>query len=931
MTRRQGGYGSRCLTGLATLSLAGTLACGFALTGCSGDSGNGGGDSGADTSTPDTGTPETGGGQDAKQDTTPPPVDSGSPCATPTFAPGAGTVSAGTSVTVSSAGLPMSGLIYFTTDGTQPTTSSRALASGGTIVVNQTETIKAQAIAPGVCTASQVASADYTVPPPEGGTPEGGMTLPTCPTPTFNHPDGTVLQPGQNIVISATGLTTGEYIVFTTDNSLATDNSPIYNQGTVGVQVTQSPTYFHAIVTSLGTVCKDSPQATATYTVAQPEGGTPDGGNGVTPPIPSFAPTGAQATQPNDFTVTLASAGAAAICYTMGASGSVAAPTCTTTATSATCSGGTLTYTAPIAINGSVTTAGQVEIDAIACDPGAAPSGVGKELYTLQAGTPSMTPTAGTYTFSSTLTGAFSSTTSGASIFYTINGGTPSCTAPVAGQLTYAGPFALQTGSYQAVACKTGYIGSAASAANAVTVDLTAPIVTPAAGTYSIALGASVANSAANPSGSWLCSSVLPGGGGGSAPACGAATGTCVAPSVAGTTPPTVANGGTIQAIACAPAGLSNSPMTTVGPYNLVLGTPFFNPNATNNAGAALTTFQTAGTPITGNAGTSLTISEPAGDLTAGAFCFMKDGQFAAGAVCGTTTTGASTDCAQGTVAPITNGVGDLTVGATVSYTDGDFVTVVACPTIAGAGAIGNSAGYASVGPLTLSFVANGTVAGPAVTQSSATGTGNAQQAITTPVAINTNNTAATLCYSTDNSTPACTPGVATATCNPVTGVTNQTMTIQITNPGAGYLMAPVPIVTPQVGGGAAGTSGNGVCTGVPVATIGASGQVTGVTVTGCSGYTVSPTVTFNNPANTTQAAATAVVNETVTVTVTAGGSGYTQAHTTMTLKAPAATPTCARTATSTAPSSSGRAPRRAKSSARPRPAPEPARTRPGR
>src|SRR6202044_3330454 len=100
----------------------------------------------------------------------------GSPTtATPSFSPGAGTYTSAQSVSISDA--TSNATIYYTTNGTTPTTSSTQYA--GPIMVSSTETLQAIAVATGDAD-SGVASATYTI------TSEA-----TVSTPTFSPGAGT--------------------------------------------------------------------------------------------------------------------------------------------------------------------------------------------------------------------------------------------------------------------------------------------------------------------------------------------------------------------------------------------------------------------------------------------------------------------------------------------------------------------------------------------------------------------------------------------------------------------------------------------------------------------------------------------------------------------------------------------------------------------
>jgi PKD repeat protein len=116
----------------------------------------------------------------------------------PTFSPAAGNYDAPQSVTISSfAGAA----IYYTTDGSTPTTSS-ALYSGP-IVISQNTTITALAAVSGMVN-SAVTSAAYLIAPA---------------TPTFSLPAGTYAQ-AQTVSISCA--TSGAFICYTTDGSIPT-------------------------------------------------------------------------------------------------------------------------------------------------------------------------------------------------------------------------------------------------------------------------------------------------------------------------------------------------------------------------------------------------------------------------------------------------------------------------------------------------------------------------------------------------------------------------------------------------------------------------------------------------------------------------------------------------------------------------------------
>jgi len=158
--------------------------------------------------------------------------------ATPAFGVAGGTYSTPQTVTISvSTG---GAAIYYTTDGSTPTTASTLYT--GPISVSQTTTLKAMAAKSG-CLDSDVASATYTL---------------QAATPTFDPPSGTTFILPLSVSISSAS--PGVTIYYTTNGSTPTTASTVYT-GPITVVMT---TTIKAIAVRAG--WSQSPVASATYT-----------------------------------------------------------------------------------------------------------------------------------------------------------------------------------------------------------------------------------------------------------------------------------------------------------------------------------------------------------------------------------------------------------------------------------------------------------------------------------------------------------------------------------------------------------------------------------------------------------------------------------------------------------------------------------------
>jgi hypothetical protein len=334
--------------------------------------------------------------------------------ATPVFAPAPGTYASAQTVTLSTATPATS--IYYTTDGSTPSTSSSRYTAA--LSVANTTTLKAIATASGMAP-SNVSVGTFTINTDGGGGTTGysqgvdvaGQTA----TIWFSAPSGTSwvdvhfnAGSGQQNVRMSPNSTTGRF-----EQALA---------AAPGTTITYSFTWFTTAAT-------DTPPFT--YTVGNGSG---------TIASPSISPAGgsfnaAQTVQITDFTA------GATIHYTLD--------------------GSMPTASSPSYV-GALQVASTTTVKAIATLSGSANSAVASATFTISAPTvaaPAFSPAGGF--FPSTQTVTIQDATPGAILYYTTDGSTPgTSSAQVDGPLTIA-----STKTLKVVGVKSGYVTSAVASA----------------------------------------------------------------------------------------------------------------------------------------------------------------------------------------------------------------------------------------------------------------------------------------------------------------------------------------------------------------------------------------------------------------------------------------------------------------------------------
>ena len=340
--------------------------------------------------------------------------------ATPTVSPAAGTYTTAQAVSLATATTGAS--IYYTIDGSTPTTSSILYSTS--IFVGVSQTIKAIAVKSAYSNSS-AASFAYTI-------------TGTVQAPTFSVAAG-AYGPAQTVSLSSA--TPGATIYYTTNGTTPTTASSVYTSA-ITVSTTQTIKAY-AVLTDWA----DSAVSSATYTI-----------NGAVA-TPTFSVAAGAYGPAQSVTLSTVTTGAT-IYYTTDGS----TPTASSTV-----------YSTAISVSSSLT------LKAFATKSTFSDSAVATAAYTINGSvaTPTASPVAGTYTSAQAVT--LTSATTGATIYYTVDGSTPTTSSTQYSTQIFVG--VSQT--IKAIAAKSSYVdSSAASFAYTITGTVQAPTFSVAAGAY---------------------------------------------------------------------------------------------------------------------------------------------------------------------------------------------------------------------------------------------------------------------------------------------------------------------------------------------------------------------------------------------------------------------------------------------------------------
>jgi hypothetical protein len=423
----------------------------------------------------------------------------------PTFSPAAGSYTSVQSVTISDAAPASS--IYYTTDGSTPTTSSTLF--NGPVSVANTTTLMAIATLSGWSN-SAVAS--------------GTFSIQSAGTPSFT-PSGGTYSTAQSVTLSDS--TPGAAIYYTTDGSTPTMASTQYAGP---IPVSQSTT-LNAIASTGG---PPSPVASSAYTLRAA--------------TPAFSPGAGTYSSAQSVTISDATPGALIYYTTNGVT-----PTTASTL-----------YSAPVSVSSTAT------LMAIATLAGWSNSALASASYTISMqapATPTLSPKSGTYTAAQTVT--ISDSTTGAAIYYTTDGSTPTTASA-----HYAGPILVsQSASVKAIASTGG--PSSPLASGTYTLRAATPTFSPGGTTYSTAQSVTITDTTPGATIYYTTDGSTP---------------TAASTPYAG--PVSVSQKTTIKAIAIL-GGWSNSASASAT-YTFKVPSPAFSPGAGNYKGAQTITISDA-------------------------------------------------------------------------------------------------------------------------------------------------------------------------------------------------------------------------------------------------------------------------------------------------------------------------------------------------
>jgi len=419
----------------------------------------------------------------------------------PTFSPVAGKYYDVQTITLSDATTGAS--IYYTTDGTTPTTASTLYSAPFTI--STSKTVKAIAVASGY-SQSSVGQAAYTL-----------MTAVPV-----NSPTSGLFTSAQTI--SLTDTTPGAVIYYTTDGTTPTVASPVYktpftlSQNTLVQAIAQSNGF------ALSTVLSKSYNFQAVAPVLSPVGGSY-----------SAAQTVAMST----------TTPGASVYYTTDG----------TTPTSA-----SNLYAAP------VTVSVNEKVMAIALSSNYSKSSVTSATYSFITATPVLSLAAGKYT--SVQSVAITDATAGATIYYTMDGSTPTSASAV-----YSGPITVSsTETFSAAAQLPNWtLSKVVKAAYTIQLPVAVPVLSLASGTYNTIQTVSISDTTTGATIYYTTNGSYP-----------------TTSSAVYSAPLTVTGNMTVQAIAVYAGQVSSG--AAVGTYSIVVPTPTILPaQATVNYTATVT------------------------------------------------------------------------------------------------------------------------------------------------------------------------------------------------------------------------------------------------------------------------------------------------------------------------------------------------------